>query len=285
MISGSETNVVYFSDLFLKDCEFSIVFRRLVEILNKHKVEHLLLTGTKDIWCRDYMPVQKSHSEFIQFRYEPSYLKSNQEYQTLPNEVNKANGFSAKYSHINLDGGNVISSTDKVILTTRIFKENPEMQKSKLINELHDLFECDIHFVPNINTDFTGHVDGHMRFIDNHKILVNCLEGEYKYWRKGFEKMIYESGIEFIEMPWFETDCSYPKHSSVGVYVNYLEVGNLIIFPIFDVRGNKDDEALEIIRNALPDRKIEPIQVNELANAGGLLNCVSWTIKESSFRL
>lgn len=52
------------------------------------------------------------------------------------------------------------------------------------------------------------------------------------------------------------------------------------MFPIFEVEGNKDLEALRVISETFPDRKIEPVNINEVANDGGLLNCVTWTIRE-----
>lgn len=44
-------------------------------VLHKSNVKYAFLKGTKDIWCRDYMPVQTESGKFIQFKYNPSYLK------------------------------------------------------------------------------------------------------------------------------------------------------------------------------------------------------------------
>ena len=71
--------VVYLSGLF-EEC-FPECFNRLTSILKKHGVEYRLLKGTKDIWCKDYMPIQTESGKLIQFRYEPSYLKGNKEWE------------------------------------------------------------------------------------------------------------------------------------------------------------------------------------------------------------
>jgi agmatine deiminase len=92
--------------------------------------------------------------------------------------------------------------------------------------------------------------------------------------------MIRQSGLDYVEIPWFEVDDKKNPLSAVGCYVNYLEVGNLILFPVFGVKGNHDEEAVEIITEVFPDRIIETININDIANEGGLLNCVSWTIKK-----
>lgn len=87
--------------------------------------------------------------------------------------------------------------------------------------------------------------------------------------------MIAKSRLEYVEMPWFEIK---DRDSFIGVYVDYLGIGNLILFPIFEVLGNKDEEALAVIKTVFPDRVVEPININEIASDGGLLNCISWTV-------
>jgi agmatine deiminase len=218
-------------------------------------------------------------NKFVQFRYKPSYLLDDLHLQSDPATVLKSNRFIAEFSNINLDGGNVIRWKDKVILTTRVFKENPTIDKIQLVQRIENLLETQVLIIPDINTDMTGHADGHIRFIDKNSILVNELKNEYKYWRGGFMKMINQTGLEFIQIPWFEhKDKNYPL-SAIGGYTNYLEVGNLILFPVFEIKGNKDEEAVTIIKKVFPDRIVKPINVNAFANFGGVLNCISWTVK------
>ncbi len=289
MIPEKDTNIVYFSKLLKDDYEYAPACNRIIEILQKHEIKYGFLESTSDIWARDYMPIQKGVNDFIQFRYEPSYLQDDLDIQSDPKVILKANGLKATFSDINLDGGNVIKSKEKVIITTRIFEENfgrdklsqiTSKDKNKLIDQLENLFEARVFLIPDITGDMTGHADGHVRFINENKILVNNLENEFKYWRTGFEKMIKQSGLDYIEIPWYEIDDEENPLSAIGTYVNYLEIGNLIVFPVFETKGNEDADALDVISNAFPDRIIETININEIANEGGLLNCISWTIKK-----
>ena len=277
MIIDKETNRVYFSDLIRTNIEYKDVFKRIQSILDKYSVDYNFLFDTKDIWCRDYMPIQKDVNKFVQFRYEPQYLKDDFNLQSNPNIVLQSNGIEAEFSNINLDGGNVIRWSDKVIMTTRIFRENPTYERNELIERIERILEAEVLLIPDITSDLTGHADGHVRFIDEKTLLVNKLENEYKYWTKGFLKMIKQTGLDFIEIPWFEHK-DHPS-TAIGDYVNYLEIGNLILFPIFDVKGDMDDKAVEIITNTFPDRIIETLIINEIAKNGGLLNCITWTIK------
>lgn len=279
MIADKETDIVYFSDILQTRKEFSDSFELICSLLKKHRISYKLLTGTKDIWCRDYMPIQVEIDDFVQFRYEPSYLGDFPELKSDTNLTLKSNSIEAKFSNINLDGGNVVRSSDKAILTTRVFKENPHLSKDQLIPELEELLGVEVLFIPDLKTDVTGHADGHLRFIDQETVLVNELKNEFKYWKDGFLSMAKSANLSFVEMPWFEhRDKKYPE-TAVGGYVNYLEAGALILFPVFEVRGNRDMEALNVISSVFPDRKIEPININEIGKYGGLLNCISWTVK------
>lgn len=279
MITDKETNTVYFSDLVLAKGEFKDTFSRIKSILDKNSIDCKFLTDTKDIWCRDYMPIQKGVNKFVQFRYEPSYLKDELSIQSDPRTILKSNSFRAEFSNINLDGGNVIRWSDKAILTTRVFKENPTIENKQLIQIIENLLEAEVLLIPDITFDTFGHADGHVRFIDKNTILVNELKNEFNYWKNGFMKMIKQNGLDYVEIPWFEyKDKDYPE-SAIGGYTNYLEIGDLILFPVFEILGNKDHEAVGIINKAFPDRTVETLNVNEIAKYGGLLNCITWTIK------
>lgn len=279
----SRPNVVYVSSL-LKE-KYPKAANDLMAILKKHDIPVNELSGTKDIWCRDYMPVQNRLGELIQFNYDPSYLKGNKEWEASRSDVHavcEANGIKPVYSNIKIDGGNVVLYGDKAILTDKIFSENPEYGKEQLIAELENLLKAKVIIIPAYRSDYddvTGHADGMVRFVDENTIMVNNLEKDYDYIRKGIEKACNENGLQYINVPFFSPkyDKSHPLNA-IGIYANYLEVGNLIVLPKFNVEGNFDKESEEIFRQTFPDRIIETIDYNEVALEGGLLNCTTWTI-------
>jgi agmatine deiminase len=63
------------------------------------------------------------------------------------------------------------------------------------------------------------------------------------------------------------------------MYINYLEVGNLIILPKFEIEGNRDQEAFDLFKTLFPNRPVEQVNINSIAEEGGLLNCITWNIK------
>ena len=80
-----------------------------------------------------------------------------------------------------------------------------------------------------------------------------------------------------IQFPYFETEdySSDGIPSAKGCYINYIEVGNLIILPKFNV-PDSDKRAVEIIKEHMPKKNIETIDCEDLALEGGVLNCITW---------
>ena len=279
-ISGEQ--IVYMSEKLNE--KYPETCDRLIKILEKHHVKYAFLKGTKDIWCRDYMPVQTKSGKLVQFKYDPSYLKGKEEWEKSRSDVRevcKANGLEPQFSDINLDGGNVLIYDDRAIISDRIFSENPGEDREELKKKLSELLECkDIIIIPAYakSYDMTGHADGMVRFVNRNTILGNRRDEESDTWKKNMQRAIDRYGMTYIEVPLI-TDIIDKEHpdSAIGVYVNYLEVGNLIVMPIF---GREEDyQAKDIIQKAFPDRVIETIDYNDVALEGGLLNCTTWVVK------
>ena len=276
-VQYSTEQIVYLSALLRT--KYPDTCERLIRILDKHHVKYGFLEGTKDIWCRDYMPIQNKSGKFIQFKYEPSYLKNDNGWDESRSDVEKVcklNNIDAESSDINLDGGNVLLCDGRAIISDRVFSENQDWNREKLVSELSRLLECEIIIIPAENDDMTGHADGMVRFVNRDTILGNKLADEYKYWRDGMQKVIDQYGLKYIDVPFFLP--KDPKHplSAIGVYVNYLEVNDLIVLPVFG--RDEDEQVIRIIKSVFPERTIETIDYNDVAKEGGLLNCTTWVI-------
>lgn len=275
MIPDWEKNNVFVSALLEK--WYKQEFQAISHHLFTHSNDVRLIEQTRDIWARDYMPIQVTENKYIQFRYEPRYLKGLKKYQTTPAEIKLLYEYNIKTSNINLDGGNVVCSSDKVILTERVYQENKSLSESQIHTELEILFEAEVFFVPDIESDMTGHVDGHLRFIDDNTIIVNQLKDEDQDWVKGFERMIKKSNLNVVEMPWYIDEKDKGKKSAIGSYLNYLQIKDLILFPIFQENLEIDQMCLSSIKKILPNLKVEPVNINKIGKEGGLMNCITWS--------
>lgn len=278
-------DTVYMSAL-LKE-RHQATYERLIAILDKHGIPYALLEGTRDIWCRDYMPVQTSGGKLVQFRYDPSYLNGKPEWRASKSDVKEvcaANKLHPVFSDINLDGGNVVMYGKKAIITDRVFSENPKIDERDLRKQLSDLLEAEIVIIPAYakSIDFTGHADGMIRFVDAETVIGLDNEQESRQWKDKMDEAMRVAKLNYVKFPFF--DCKIKGNSvhAIGVYLNYLEIGNLIVMPVFgdSYPGNKDAEALAKMKELFPHKTIETIDYNDVALEGGLLNCTTWVARQ-----
>ena len=276
MILDNETSFVYLSKQLANRQHF---FEGLTGVFNKHKIQFSLLPETKDIWCIDYMPIQKQLDEFIQFKYEPDYLQTDQfiSTQTNPNLVCESIGIESHKSVIKIDGGNVIKGKDWVILTDKIFSENKGIKPVELINQLEKLFETKIIIIPREPNEHTGHADGILRYFEKDCVLINQY---YKKDKPAFQQklktILKSESIQFIEIP-FNPYKNASGDEANGLYINYLQMQGFILIPTF---GLKEDElAMRQFEKLFPFYVIDSINSREIAKDGGVLNCITWNVK------
>ena len=279
MIPDWETNCVYFSRLLGE--QYPDLLDRLTQVLRTHKVDVRLLEGTKDIWARDYCPVQVEGNRFLKFRYDPDYLKGKYRRLATGDEViEQLRGLGAiEKSEIVLDGGNVVTSGSRVILTDKVFQENPKRRHRDLQQELTGLLGVEgCIIIPTEPLDYIGHADGVVRFLTENLVFVNNYTGMDRSYRRRLHRALARHGLKIIPCPSWVSDVTRKGiASAVGNYVNFLRVGNLVILPAYEDR--RDEDACRALEQADPSLTIVPVQCRSLAEEGGVLQCVSWTIK------
>ena len=277
MIIDSETNLLYLSEVLRSRKEF---FNNLTSLLINNGVKYKLLPETSDIWAVDYMPIQTELTKFIQFRYEPDYLQ-NDEFiltQTNSKSVCKAIGLNTIDSEIKLDGGNVIKGKNWIILTDKVFDENADFKKNELINELENLFETKVIIIPKEPNDFTGHADGVIRYYDNETVLINDYKPTDKRgFRNRLTKELKNQGLRAIEIPYNPYDNGNYDMAD-GLYINYLQMDNFILLPTFEKK--EDEKAYRQFEQLFSRQTIETIDSRDISVDGGVLNCITWNIKE-----
>ena len=237
------------------------------------------LPNTKDVWAVDYMPIQIDLNKFIRFVYNPSYLQTKKYLKTISDvdKICKEIGIDTFKTDIILDGGNVTRTINKVIMTDRVFVDNPTIERKQLLRELHELLQVDnLYFVPEQPGDFTGHSDGMVRFIDENTVVINDYKQEKEWFYRAFEIAIHNTGFDYIKIPYNVYD-NKSNDQANGDYINYLQMENTVIIPTFG--KNEDDLAVRRLETIFVGQKIATIDSNEIANDGGILNCITWNIK------
>ena len=77
MIPDWETNCCYLSRLLAT--RHPALCGQLTDVLGTHGIPVRFLDGARDIWARDYCPIQVSPDRFVKFRYFPDYLRGKHE--------------------------------------------------------------------------------------------------------------------------------------------------------------------------------------------------------------
>ncbi|MBA9078202.1 agmatine deiminase family protein [Rufibacter quisquiliarum] len=277
MVTDSEKNLLYLADTLP---QFYPTFCQSLEhVLRQHEVNYSFLPKTKDVWAVDYMPVQVASDRFVQFVYNPDYLQTIKLRKTISDvdAICATMGVVPVKSPIVLDGGNVIRSKYKVIMCDKVFRENPSVPEKRLIKELSEYLEVDhVIFIPTDKADKIGHADGMVRFLDNHTVLINDYSKEKPEFQSTFRMALHNAGLNWVEIPYNPYD-NIEKIQANGIYINYLEMEGTIILPTFGIR--EDEMAAKQMENLFPNYNLAIVNSNEIADDGGVLNCISWNIK------
>ena len=263
--------MIYFSNiLFQYPAAFGII-----SSLDAHNIPYRFLSGTKDIWLRDFMPVQTRSGQLISFRYEPSYLSDKPNFRTdFRRDVAPQLGLSITYSDINLDGGNVVYSPSrhKVIISDRVYTENPAYTSAVLVRELEALLEAEVIIIPSLKSDMTGHADGMVRFVDENTVVGNDMPS-INGLEQRIKRVLRGHSIYVIDFP-YQADRGI---SAVGCYLNFFETECCIFLPVFGM--GMDDKAVAVAQQIF-HKEIVTVNIREIAKQGGCLNCISWELTE-----
>ena len=264
--------MIYFSSLLKTNDKYKSATERLFATLTAYGVQYKLLDNTRDIWLRDFMPVKTKSGKYVLFRYEPSYLDGSPELRTdFRKEIAPSLSLeNLVCSDINLDGGNIVFSPSKetAVISDRIFMENWNYSSAELVQELEQLLEARVIIIPSLRSDMTGHADGMVRFVNENTVIGNASRSLFGL-EAHIKLALRNHGIEVIDFPYLDSK----GDSAVGCYLNFLETEQAIFLPVFGV--DMDSEAVETAKNIF-NKTIIPVNINEIAKDGGVLNCISW---------
>ena len=277
MIPDQETNFLFLADTLEK--KYPDFYARFIKTLAELKIPFDILPGTKDVWAVDYMPIQTAKDRFVQFVYNPDYLRDSIKWRKTISDVDgicAAIDLRPEQSNIVLDGGNVTRTFDKVIMCDKVFTENPSYSEEALIKELCSIFEVDqLVFIPTHPIDFTGHADGMVRFYEKDTVLINDYSQEKPEFQRRFRLALHNAGLKYIEIPYNPYVNKSNMHAN-GEYINFLQMQRGIVLPVFGM--DKDEQVARQFEQLFPGVSIKMVESNELAKNGGILNCITWNI-------
>ena len=272
MITNYNTNKVYIAKGMTLE-KYLDATGHLLGGLHNHKISWNFLPQTASpfhIWTRDYMPVQVSKDKFVRFNYSPDYLKDNPEYKPDTSAILSDLGIHVTDSDIIVDGGNVISCGNKVIMTDKIFRENPHYNRNGLIDKLSQLLEAEIVLIPEDYYDEYGHADGMVRYAgEGHVLLNNYCD---------FDKALRKRLLDALNPHFNITELHYNAYTDKSwAYITFLHVGQHILIPV--IEDKLGEIAFRQIDDAFPQCMCHPVyHCESIVREGGALNCSTWNI-------
>lgn len=255
------------------------VARDIVEALDRVGIEHREIKNTNDFWCRDYMPVLLfEDGAYSQYQYRPDYLwdfKTKRQYITDQREAcEELQLFLPTNMKIVFDGGNYVRCGNKVIMTDKIFAENPDWSANDLLHHLHHALCADIVIIPWDMRDKCGHADGMVAPLDDGRLLLN------NYVQNKKDTAFYKRLHKILDAHFDVVDLSYncKLEPDAWCYLNFLNLPNCVLLPMLSKNFDCDNdrEAIRVMTSLFPGKEIIPIYTRPLIEDGGGLHCVTW---------
>ncbi|WP_317897129.1 agmatine deiminase family protein [Aurantibacillus circumpalustris] len=95
-------------------------------------------------------------------------------------------------------------------------------------------------------------------------------------FQKRLKEVLNKEGFKLIELPYnpYENTDGEEAH---GFYINFPQMKDFILLPTF---GKREDElSIKLIKDLYSGYTFENIDSREIAKEGGVLNCITWNIK------
>lgn len=279
MLNDFEMNKVLVSDLLRSIAPKA--FKGIKEACERFNVPFGELEGTQDIWCRDYMPLQVDAEQYQKYIYAPDYLlKSEEDRATITDGASICTMQfmkpKSKLSGIIIDGGNVVKCDYKIIMTSKVFEENPEYTVCELSESLQSALFARLVILPWDPSEVYGHSDGICRYVGNDTVLMTNYRDYDRQMAERYIRILSKHFNKVVELK-FDKPRPY-KHS--WAYINWLQTEQMLAIPSFG--RPEDQQAFNQILSLMPEYADKAVMIDcrELVKMGGALNCCTWTIKK-----
>jgi agmatine deiminase len=250
---------------------------------------------TNDAWCRDHGPDfvfnnDTKKVEILNWGYNawggkyPPYQDDDQ----IPAQIGKAFDMKVQTPGMILEGGSVELNGEGDLLTTKSCllhkNRNPQLTQIQIEEQLKFFFGVQhmIWLEEGIEGDDTdGHIDDITRFV-NPTTVVTCREKNrddpnYDILEKNYRllqntKLMSGKQLEVIDLP-MPTAIYLKGIRLPGSYANFYICNAGVIVPIFEVK--EDDQALGILREAFPTKKVIGLPAKSIIFGLGAFHCLS----------
>ena len=251
---------------------------------------------TNDAWCRDHGPAFLINPEAVQKKiivdwgynawggkYPPYDLDD-----VIPTRIGTHYNIPVLHPGIVMEGGSVDFNGKGTVLTTTSCllnpNRNPLLNQDQIETYLRDYYGVDhILWLGDgiVGDDTDGHIDDITRFV-NEDTVVTVVETDRKDDNyqplqenlKTLKTMRLENGkpINIVELP-MPPAVYYEGTRLPASYANFYISNHYVIVPVF--RDKKDDEALNLLQQCFPERKVVGLDSTDIIWGLGAFHCLS----------
>ncbi len=263
--------------------------------------------ATNDSWIRDYGPIfVRSDSgdlaihDFHFNGWGGKYGGDENEYEpddVIPQHIARDKGLPIWIHDMVLEGGSIEVNGQGVVMTTAQCllndNRNPGLSRADIEAKLHSaLGTTHAIWLPGgiIGDDTDGHIDDIARFVNPSTVLAIRAPQDHpdaemlEQNRQALLKANDAKGqtLTVIDLPVPDPimyDFPADRFGPGGVnpvpasYANFLIANDAVLVPVFG--QSRDDEALRVIDNAMPEHTVVPVRAEFLVVGLGALHCLS----------
>jgi agmatine deiminase len=249
---------------------------------------------TNEPWCRDHGPIFLTRAEDPRLavvdwgynawggKYPPFDLDD-----AVPTRVAETLALPVWQGGMILEGGSIEVNGTGALLTTESCllnrNRNPNMRRDQIESRMRDYLGVRDIFWLSRGTegdDTDGHIDNLARFVDERTVLAvverDRRDANYEPLQENLallrEIRIDGEPLEIIELP-MPAEMHREDRRLPGSYANFYIANSVILVPTFD--DENDEEALDTIQDAFPDRPVTAIDSRELIWGLGAFHCLT----------
>ncbi len=271
-----------------------------VEQLQKAGVDmqqvEFFLHPTNDAWCRDHGPafLVNPHAEQKKVIVDWNYNAWGNKYppyeldDVIPSLIGKHFNTPVYHPGIVMEGGSVEFNGKGTVLTSTCCLLNPN--RNPHLNQVQvEKYLCDYYGMEQVlwvdegivGDDTDGHIDDTIRFVNEDTVLTvvetDKQDENYELLQtnlKQLKQMRLLSGkqLNIIELPMPDA-VVYEDQRLPASYANFYISNRHVIVPTYQC--DKDDQALNIIAAAFPDREVVGIDSTDIIWGLGSFHCLS----------
>jgi agmatine deiminase len=251
---------------------------------------------TNDAWCRDHGPaflINPAASQpkiIIDWNYNawgdkyPPYDLDDR----IPTLIATAYGIPVFYPDIVMEGGSVDFNGKGTLVTSESClmnqNRNPLLSRSDIEGYLQAYYGIDqVLWVKDgiVGDDTDGHIDDTVRFINEDSVLAvveeNKSDGNYEILQRNLAdlktmRLLNGKQLNVIELPMPEK-VIYENQLLPASYANFYIANSLVVVPTY--RSDRDEQALRIIQDAFPGRRVLGIDSTDIIWGLGSFHCLS----------